>query len=104
MSGGDGPVRHFLLDRSGFRFALSVSFFVSRFHLPAFFRAGWAVDCAGYSVTSATGAEPEFLAAFAQTLLVISSVLFTLLVGFRILPVGLSIRWVRLLQVDLEGG
>ena len=39
MSGGDGPVRHFLLDRLGFRFALSVSFFVSRFHLPAFFRA-----------------------------------------------------------------
>ena len=104
MSGGDGPVRHFLLDRLGFRFTLEVSFFVSRFHLPAFFRAGWAVDCAGYGVTSATGAEPEFLAAFAQTLLVISSVLFTLLVGFRILPVVLSIRRVRLLQVDLEGG
>ena len=83
---------------------MRVSFFVSRFHLPAFSRAGWAVDCAGYGVYSATGAEAEFLAAFAQTLLVISSVLFTLLVGFRVLPVVLSIRRVRLLQVDLEGG
>ena len=102
--GGDGSVRYFLLDILGFRFALAVSFLVSGFHLPAFFRAGWAVDCAEYGVTSATGAEAEFLAAFAQTLLVISSVLFTLLGGFRVLPVVLSIRRVRLLQVDLEGG
>ena len=89
------------MDRLGFRFALAVSLFVSGFHLPAFSRAGWAVDCAGYGVTSAIGAKPEFLAAFTQTLLIISSVLFTLLGGFRVLPVVLSIRRVHFLQVDL---
>ena len=97
-------MQHFLSDRLGFRFALAVSFFGSRLHLPAFRRAGWAVDCAGYGVTSATGAEPELLAAFAPTLLVASSVVFTLLVGFGVLPVGLRIRRVRLLPVDLEAG
>ena len=64
----------------------------------------WAVDFAGYALASATGVEAELLAAFPQTLLVISSVLFTFLSGFKFLPVGLSIRRIRLLQGDLEGG
>ena len=103
-SGGDGSVRHFLLDRLGIRFALAVALFVSGFHLPAFFRAGWAVDLAGFGGASATGAESELFAPFAQTLLVVSSVFFTLVVDSRVLPVGLSIGRIRLLLVDLEGG
>ena len=94
---GNGPIRLFRLDGLVFRFALTVSLLVSGFHLPAFFRAIWAVGFAGYGAASATGAEAEFLAAFPQTLLVISSVLFALLGGFRVLPVGLGIRRVRLM-------
>ena len=74
------------------------------FHLPAFFRVIWAVDFASYGFISATSAEAELLVAFPQRLLVVSSVLFTLLVGFRVIPVRLSIRRVRLLKIDWEGG